>query len=40
MLGARGVFLLKRLINQKMLQSIMGRMPHANWKQWAKERSL
>jgi hypothetical protein len=38
MLGARGVNLLSRLDNEQTLQSMMGRMPNSDWKQWAKER--
>ncbi len=38
-LGAKAVGHLKMLINTQTLPSIMGKMPAADWKQWAIKRS-
>ncbi len=37
--SARTVGLLKLLINDQMISSIMGGIPHTNWKLWATSQS-
>jgi hypothetical protein len=37
-MGARGMNLLRKLINEQNLPGIMSWIPPGNWKQWAKER--
>jgi hypothetical protein len=39
MIGAKGVWLLSKLINKQTLQGIMIRMPPGDWKHWAKDRT-
>jgi hypothetical protein len=38
MMEAKGMNMLRKLINEQALPGIMGRMPPADWKHWAKER--
>jgi hypothetical protein len=40
MMGARKAGLLGRLINDQTLPGILAKMPPADWRQWAKERSV
>jgi hypothetical protein len=35
---AKGMNILRKLINEQALTRIIGRIPPADWKHWAKER--
>jgi hypothetical protein len=39
-LGAKALGHLKMLVNEPTLPDIMGKMPVANWKQWAVNRPI